>query len=555
MPKKRAEMEPARPISTSRAVALALLASLALIALLVLPGRAAAGTIVADNGFRPDPNGFSFANYGEGYAELDAVEMQHLFGPAVCFSGRGASCVLRPNARYWMEAQNKGMAGGHCFGFATLAELVYDGRLRRFGYASLGAFRSGATVPFQLRIRDVRLQRSIARAWAYQSLPAVTDRAVEGTPTEILDFLRRVLARPGAEGWTMTIFQRGMKGGHAITPYAVEEVGGGVFAVHVYDNNWPDDDTRRLMIDTGDDTWSYYAALNPDRPEDEYEGDAKTKTLGLMPTRPGLGVQPCPFCVIRKGLGSKYNEIRLDGRADDHAHLLIVDGKGRRTGFVGNRLVNRIPGAEVIPRTSAPHPDPGDPTQLADSPEPIYRVPKNVRFRVRVDGRRLKRADRESLTLVGPTYAATVPNLVMGPGQVADLKLAPRGNALTYRGSRRTRTPIVAFGAESPHAVYEVSVAALGAPRRSSMTFVKNPRRQLMWIGDRTGARRRYRIEIERVTAAGKEAQFARAFAIRGRERAFLRYGPLGRRNGVARVVIRRPGKEKARVLPVRRTG
>jgi hypothetical protein len=47
---------------------------------------ASAETVVADNGFRPDPNGFSFDNYGNdsGYANLSPAEMQKLFGPGVC---------------------------------------------------------------------------------------------------------------------------------------------------------------------------------------------------------------------------------------------------------------------------------------------------------------------------------------------------------------------------------------------------------------------------------------------------------------------------------------
>lgn len=522
--------------------------------LLALPAGAAAGPIVADSGFRPAPNGFSFQNYGdeEGYADLNAAEMQRLFGPVVCLAGKGGRCLLTPSAKLWMDSLNEAMAGGHCFGFATLSELIYDDRLPQFGYASPSAFRPGARTPFQLRIGNVRLQRSIARAWAYQALPAVTDRAVNGSPAEILDFLVKALKRPGEEGWTMTIFQRGFEGGHAITPYAVEDMGDGVFAVRVYDNNWPDDAGRRLTIDTGSNTWSYYAAINPGIPAAEYEGDAKTRTLSLMPTRPGLGTQPCPFCVGRQGLRSRYNEVRLDGGADRHAHLLIIDGRGRKTGFVGNRLVNRIPGARVIPRTSSgPRPTAAGGAQYGDSPEPVFKLPKNVRFKIRVNGKHLKVSDRETLTLVGPTYDATIENLVMAPGQVANVRLSPKGRSLTYRSSRRTQKPTVSFGAEAERAAYRVSVSAVGAPPGSSMTFVKRPEHELMWIGDRTTARRRYRLSVNRFTRAGSRT-FSRSFTIAGDQQAFLHYGPLASPDGVAKIAIYRPGSGKVRVLPLR---
>ena len=63
--------------------------------------------------------------------------------------------------------------------------------------------------------------------------------------------------------------------------------------------------------------------ISPGYPQAQYEGNAKSETLRLAPVTPGLGVQPCPFCVGRQGGGSKYNQIRLDGSANEHARLLV----------------------------------------------------------------------------------------------------------------------------------------------------------------------------------------------------------------------------------------
>src|SRR5207248_1298258 len=72
---------------------------------------ASAETTVADNGFRPDPNGFSFENYGNdsGYANLGPAEMQKLFGPGVCVNTQNG-CTLTPPAQQWMNEQNSGMS-------------------------------------------------------------------------------------------------------------------------------------------------------------------------------------------------------------------------------------------------------------------------------------------------------------------------------------------------------------------------------------------------------------------------------------------------------------
>ncbi len=535
----------------------ALAALLVVPCLLIAPAAASAGTIVADNGFRPDPDGFSFPNYGaeKGYAGLDAAQMERIYGPGVCLAGGSGRCVLTPTVRLYERVINRESAGGHCFGFATLSELIYKGYLPRFGYPTVSSFDPGATSAFALEIEGNRLlQRSISRAFAFQGLASIRENTVVGTPVQVLNaLLHGALDPKSKEIWTFAIFQYGMTAGHAITPYAVEDMGNGIYDVLVYDNNWPDNADRRLEIDTKTDTWSYYATISPGYPEAQYEGNAKSKTLLLMPVTPGLGVQPCPFCAGRQGLGSKRNELRLDGTGSEHAHFLITDEKGRQTGFKRGRFVNRIPGAEILPRTSGGYRKLSSGRLFADSPAPVVRLPKGVEFKVAIDGRRLKRRDRETLSLVGPTYDATVENLIMGPNQTAEVALSPKGNAITYAPSARTVSPAISLGAEAKGVGYQVTVAAVGAPKGTSLTFVKQPKRQLMWFGDDTAKRRVYRLTIRRVDADLKQETFTRSVAISGRQQAFLYYGPLAKPKGTAKIVVYAPGRRRhtVKVIPI----
>ncbi|MFN7472502.1 MAG: hypothetical protein ACK5S9_12735, partial [Roseiflexaceae bacterium] len=61
----------------------------------------------ADSGFRPERDGFAFANYGAApVTNLEAADMQRMFGSVVC-ANADVGCLLTPTARIWMEEMNR----------------------------------------------------------------------------------------------------------------------------------------------------------------------------------------------------------------------------------------------------------------------------------------------------------------------------------------------------------------------------------------------------------------------------------------------------------------
>ena len=525
------------------------------LSLLILPAVASAqaGTIVADSGFRPAVNGFPFSNYGGGnYKNLNAAEMQRIFGRAACLTGKGARCVLNPGVRNWMESVNDSMDGGHCYGLSALSQYIYDEQLPRFGYSSLAAF--GAPAIQDLKIDDsVRLQRSIARAFAFQLLPSVADNAVRKSPREVLRFLIDNLDNNRGEAWNLMIFQWGMEAGHAITPYAIEDMGDGIYEIHVYDNNWPGDDSLRVTVDTKKNTWNYYASINPGVPAARYAGNAKSLSLFLRPNKPALGTQQCAYCIGRQARKSKYNQVSLSGSADQHAHLLITDSKGRQTGYRNGKLVNQIPGAKVMHQASGgiEFAADGSIENIADSPEPVYLVPKNLALRIRIDGRGMTVQDREQLGVVGPTFDATIENVKMGPGKVAFATLSPKKQTLSMTGARGESSPRVTFGAQSRNAAYRINVSALGATSKSTFFFAKKPKYQLLRIGKKNAGKQTWRVQINKFGQQG-QTNFFRNYTLRGRQVAFLYYGPLaaGKR---AYVVIANADGSKVKLLKLKK--
>src|SRR3954449_7019303 len=145
------------------------------------PAGSRQGQILADLGFKPQPDGFSFENYGQSADDLNPQTMQSLFGPQVCAAGTGANCTLHPQAKAWMDEQNKSMSGGHCYGFSVAALVFFD---RQQGQSS--QFGAGSTFGLQ---RAPKLANYIAYTWVHQTLDSVNAAVVKSTPNGIVTAL------------------------------------------------------------------------------------------------------------------------------------------------------------------------------------------------------------------------------------------------------------------------------------------------------------------------------------------------------------------------------
>jgi hypothetical protein len=514
----------------------------AVVLLAVGAAAASAQTVVADSGFRPNPDGFSFENYGSdpGYANLSSAEMVKLFGNGVCantskkiinepapapaspsgvilppkpskpsqpsgpsegrsghseppgdaaadtnsfsaFTGAAGTCVLTPDAQQWMDTQNAGMGGGHCYGFAVLASELWKGQFHPFG--QMPTYSNDI-------VGNTSLQRSIAYAFVYQVLDSVATKMIQGiTPNKMLDKIISVLSTRGPETWTLGIYKADGSGGHAVTPFQVVKLDGGLMGVNIYNNNNPGE-THQIVFDTNKNTWSYNASPNPSIPPELYSGSATNPQLDLSPTTPGEGVQPATFGKAGGSLGhagggagsadgliasaaSRVDTVQLVGNLHYHAHLVIRGTGAQQVGVVNGAIVNTFPGAIVKPTLAF--------DDYTSTQEPTYLIPARA-VTITIDGSHLQHNDTEMLSDVGDGQSLSIKNLKIGPGQkdVLDLMHGTADMTFTAAKGRGSGSPVFHIGADTSKSNVALSLKMVNVRPGSTVHIKVNEAKQLI---------------------------------------------------------------------------
>lgn len=399
------------------------------------------GDVIYDFGFTPQENGFSFENYGDDIPaiNLTADELRRMFGDEVCADINGDECILTPPAQQWMEEINTDMAGGHCEGMAALSLMMYTGQVSPSDF--------GGSTASDLDITDQALQREIAYWWATQAVDPTASSIIGGTPMEILKLVEQMDVN--GETYTIGIYNENGDG-HAITPFGVEDKGDGLYAILVYDNNYPGE-TRELFIDSRDNSWTYETAINPEVETDVWSGNADTQTLDLTPTSARLEPQACPFCEGGYSFTGKLaaaaeplNQIFLNGEG----HILITDDSGNRLGYVDGKIINEIPSASYNKYRML---------ASGETPEPIYSIPANLDVTVTIDGSKLTEETLTDLVLIGPGYTIGVEGIYLTPGQVDVAYFYPTDEMIAYE-TTSDESPSIIFGVENPDADYYFEV-------------------------------------------------------------------------------------------------
>jgi hypothetical protein len=461
--------------------------------------------VVVDIGFRPNPDGYCFQNYGGiNFNDYTIEDMRRMFGDEAVCRMVGSICIPRFSAWVWWRiAHIVGMQGGHCDGMASTSLRFFKGLDRP------SDFQIGASTTYDLQRDNVR--RHIAYYFVKQLTDPVRsykEMIRQNTPSAILERLRSAMSNSAPDPTTLFMRLAG-QGGHTITPYAIEDKGDGVYWVWVYDNNHPNDASRYVVITTTTESWSYNLGWTT------WSGDARTKTLGIVPISKYAEQPVCPWCKRGGGSGDRA-EVWLTGPG----HLLITDSQGRRLGYFGNQLVSEIPGAyaSII--------DTGMGVEL----EPIYVLPLTEKYTILLDGQTLTQPGFADVTQFGPGYAISVDDVPVGTGTRDELSFTQSGTLLSYRVSQgKVITLTFALDELGESYQFQIKEADIGAGQIITAIVVTDTH-QLVFSNAQAGGGV-YNLDVQCVNATGQQRFFHAGIDISATDTHILDYactsGPM----------------------------
>lgn len=449
------------------------------------------GQYTYDTGFRPQVNGLSFPNYGSDLpvTNLTPAEMQRMFGDVVC-AIPGDPCTLTPPASQWMEQTNASMGGGHCEGFAVLSQLIYA------DVVDPNQFGGDVAASFQLQNNE-GLQRELAYWFATQGPTWGLQRI--GTAKDQVEFLIEAYQQNPTDLYRIGVLKPDGTGGHAITAYAVEDKGNGLYWIMVYDNNYPGQE-RYIQVDANAGTWQYEAAINPKVEPDLYTGD-DTNPMFLAANEPRLEVFACSFCGSGSASGQgglaaeapRFNEVWMEG----DAQLLITDDEGRRLGYDQGEFVNEIPEANYQPVL-------GQSLAQKDVP-PVYGIPFGLDFAVVIDGNSIETEDNETdVVVIGPGYYIGVEGIYMDPGQVDHLIIGGEGDTLAYR-TDYSESPLIILGIETPEADFELEIQGTDIKPDTETLVVFDQQENIIALSSTSDEYGDFYVAISRIDDEGVE--------------------------------------------------
>ncbi len=452
------------------------------------PGQ---GKMIADLGFRPAQDGFSFANYGGDYpgeqGDIFVEDLIRMFGEkVVCAGYKNGECQVAPGALEFADILNASSNGGHCEGMAVLSMQMFLGQEARQTY--------GGSRTADLKFENQALQRAIMYYFAWQAVNPVRSArraSLASGPNQVLDDIIAGIQK--RQPVIIAFFNGTGKAtqGHAVTPYAVEEMGNGLYYVWIYDNNYPGQE-RYIEMNRATNTWRYsFAAVNPSADPDAWGGGASDQNIGVASVSLRNGQGDCFWCNYTTNTSARpMTQFALLGGGS----MLVTNSQGQRLGWVDGELINEIPDAFEYSIIGG----------LGKPSIPIFMVPSHDQYKMALDSN-VAQTTNAQLFAFGGGKSLNIDKITLAPGERNTLGLSGNLNDFRYT-PESAETSLITLTVDGADQDYYFAFDGLNIDDGKTLSFAFDETKgTLAFSSDNDTANGTYNLMLKRVGNNGIE--------------------------------------------------
>ncbi|MBC8182388.1 T9SS type A sorting domain-containing protein [candidate division KSB1 bacterium] len=242
---------------------------------------------------------------------------------------------------------HKSVWKGSCAGLAISTFLAFDDKKAFLGrFPGVGQFNN----LYDLLINDNR--RKVINELQQHQLGKNHFRYCRSqlgkTPIKTLDEIKEMFKMEMRDDRYLVLRDNEKSGAHAVNPYKIETNTETSFWIYIYDSKYPNDATRRIVINTEKNEWSY----------EGWNGGTKglflNEPVSAYLTKPVLPKNAASVKrVMTKNEENKYINLYVT----DNASVYILNNAGHAIGYADSVVTNELSdGIPIIPQTGYFHP-------------------------------------------------------------------------------------------------------------------------------------------------------------------------------------------------------
>jgi hypothetical protein len=293
------------------------------------------------------------------------------------------------------------------------------------------------------------------------------------------------MAGLGLDPYNLAIYDLSIPAGHAITPYAIQDMGGDNWRVYVYDNNHPNDSDRFVTINTAGDTWSYDLGGTIGT----WSGDGDDHSLAVVPIST-YGERPvCPWCDAgnsARAANTSTSTVSLNG-----AGQLMVSTSSGQIGYSGSAYTNTIPGAYRNLLLNG----------LGRPAEPEF-VLSTGDSKLSLSGQSGIMTDTVRLLQVGPDYALAADGIALTETTSDTMQTSPAIGHVSY-SSQYGAEPTLRLALESPADSHHIRLVSVDIGAGQTVSATANASEGNLYFSNRHASGGEYDFRYRRANTSG----------------------------------------------------